>query len=57
MKCDEGSTECAEEEMELKGKDEISQRILDAQDERNSPIYYYDEYATITTEGNIQHFM
>jgi hypothetical protein len=34
MKCDEDSTECVEEKMELKDKDEITQRILDAQDER-----------------------
>jgi hypothetical protein len=45
--------------MKLKGKDEISQRILDAQDERE--IHQFTTttsmLATITTEGNIQHFM
>jgi histone deacetylase 1/2 len=57
MKCDEGSTECAEEEMELKGKDVIT--VDEQQDlptdprrsgrERNPPMYYHDEYATMTT--------
>ena len=57
MKCDEGSTECAEEEMELKGKYVIT--VDEQQDlptdprrsgrERNPPMYYHDEYATITT--------
>jgi hypothetical protein len=57
IKCDEGITECAEEEMELKGKDVIT--VDEQQDlptdprrsgrERNPPMYYHDEYATITT--------
>ena len=57
MKCNEGSTECAEEEMELKGKGVIT--VDEQQDlptdprrsgrERNPPMYYHDEYATITT--------
>ena len=52
MKCDEDSTECAEEEMELKGK-EVEQ-ILPKDPrrsgrERNPPVFYHDEYAGITT--------
>ena len=56
MKWDEGSTEIAEEEMELKGKDVITvdeKQHLPTDPrrsgrEKNPPMYYLDEYATIT---------
>ena len=57
IKRDEDSTECVEEEMELKGEDEITvEEQKDHKKEprcsarrRNTPIHYHNEYAGIIT--------